>query len=171
VKTPRFVALDTMNYWITGMLPTLKKTIARVDLLTLNDQEVAQLSGEKNVLTGARKILKMGPKTLIVKRGEFGAALVTNESYFWIPSFPVEKVIDPTGAGDTFAGAFMGYLAKTNDLSEPNLRRAIVYGTVLASFCVEDFSLNRLRNIPKNEINERFLKLLDMIKCDSGEML
>lgn len=171
VRSPRFVALDTMNYWISGMLPALKKIIARVDLLTLNDQEVAQLSGEKNVLAGARKILKMGPKALIVKRGEFGASLVTADSYFWIPAYPVEKVIDPTGAGDTFAGAFMGYLSRTNDLSEPNMRRAIAFGTALASFCVEDFSLNRLRNIPKTEINERFQKLLDMIKCEPGEML
>jgi len=168
VHKPKFVAMDTMNFWISGMLPALKKTISKVDLLTINDQEVQELSGESNLFNGAKKILKMGPKVLIIKRGEYGAALVTENSYFWAPAYPVEKLTDPTGAGDTFAGGLMGYLAKTEDLSEPNLRRAIVYGTALASFAVEEFSIDRLKTLQKSEIQQRFLKLLDITKCEEG---
>jgi len=171
VERPQFVAMDTMNYWIAGMLSELKKTLARVNLLVINDQEVQELSGEDNVLQGARQILKMGPQAIVVKRGEYGAQLITPTAIFWVPAYPVEHLCDPTGAGDTFAGGLMGYLARTSDFSEANLRRAIVYGSALASFCVEDFSINRIKNLTLNQIRQRFLGLLDMIKCDEGEPL
>lgn len=171
VNNPKFVAMDTMNFWISGMLSELKAALTYVDLLTINDQEVQELSGENNVIKGARKILGMGPKALIIKRGEFGAGLVTNNSSFWIPAYPLEEFKDPTGAGDTFAGGFMGYLAMTDDVSEMNLRRAIIYGSALASFCVEDFSYYRLKNLTKKEINERYQKIVDMIKCEAGKTL
>lgn len=171
VEQPKFVAMDTMNFWISGMLPELKETISQVNLLTINDQEVQELSGESNVMIGAKKILEMGPQALIVKRGEYGASLITADSYFWIPAYPVEELNDPTGAGDTFAGGLMGYLVKTDDISEPNIRRAIVYGSALASFCVEDFSIYRLKNLTKAAIHQRFLDLLNIVKCDKGENL
>lgn len=168
VNKPKFVAMDTMNFWISGMLNELKETISRVNLLTINDQEVQELSGELNVMKGAQKILAMGPQALIIKRGEYGAGLVTPKTQFWIPAFPVENLVDPTGAGDTFAGGFMGYLSQTDDISEPNMRRAVVYGSVLASFCVEDFSLDRLVKLSKGEIQTRYRKILDMIRCEEG---
>jgi len=171
VQRPKFVAMDTMNFWITGMLKELRAIISRVNLLTINDQEVLELSGETTVLKGARRILEMGPQALIIKRGEYGAGLVTLKSQFWIPAFPVENLVDPTGAGDTFAGGFMGYLARTDDISEANMRRAVVYGSALASFCVEDFSLDRLVDLSKIEIQARYRKILDMIRCEDGPTL
>lgn len=168
VRAPKFVAMDTMNFWISGMLPELKKILRHVDLLTVNDQEVQELSGETNLLKGAKKIMEMGPKALIIKRGEYGAGLVTHDSAFWVPAFPVADVVDPTGAGDTFAGGFMGYLARTDDLSPMNMRRAILHGTALASFCVEDFSINRLKTLTYADIQQRVQQLHGMIKCDAG---
>jgi len=164
VNRPKFVAMDTMNFWITGFLPDLKKTLSVVDALVINDSEVRLLSGENNIFKGARIIQDMGPKTLIIKKGEHGAILIHNNSYFTCPAIPVENLFDPTGAGDTFAGGFMGYLAMSNNINEDNLRRAIVVGTVMASFLVEDFSVNRIKNLTKTEIQQRIKTLLNLLQ-------
>ena len=171
VRAPKFVAMDTMNFWISGMLPELKKVLQRVDLLIINDQEVLELTGEHHLAAGAKAILSMGPKTLIIKKGQHGATLYTENGYFWAPSFPVSLVKDPTGAGDTFAGGFMGYLTMTDDLSEANMRRAILFGTAMASFAIEDFSVYPINNLTPAQINARFDKLLDIIHCEPGKML
>lgn len=170
MANPKFVAMDTMNFWISGMLEELKKIISRVDLIIINDQEIKDLSEENNIFIGARKVQAMGPKMIIIKKGEHGAILITEESLFWAPAYPLEKLKDPTGAGDSFAGGFMGYLAGTDDLSESNLRRAMIYGSTLASFCVEDFSINRLKNLSMTEIKNRFSKFQDMIQFDAENL-
>jgi sugar/nucleoside kinase (ribokinase family) len=162
----KFVAMDTMNFWITGALANLKKTLAAVDCLIINDSEVRLLSGEYNVYTGARVIQDMGPRTLIIKKGEHGSILIHNDSSFVCPAFPVEQLFDPTGAGDTFAGGFMGYLAMMDDVSDANLRRAMVVGTVLASFCVESFSADRLRALTESAIQERLTAFLHLIQVE-----
>lgn len=170
VKTPKFVAMDTMNFWITGTLEDLKRTLAMVDALVINDSEVRLLSGEDNLFKGAKLIQAMGPKTLIVKKGEHGSILIHESSYFACPAIPVEHVFDPTGAGDTFAGGFMGYLAMTDDLSGANLRRAIVMGTVMASFCVESFSAQRLQELTKDDIKLRTSQLLELIHVQADDL-
>lgn len=152
----RFVAMDTMNYWIENTREDLLKTIAVVDALVINDAEARELSGEANMIRAAKKILKLGPKMLIVKRGEYGAAFFTDDIYFATPAFPVEDVFDPTGAGDSFAGGFMGYLAQADKIDDHTLRRAIIYGSVMASFNVEEFSCDRLRHLSPEEISARF---------------
>ncbi len=152
----RFVAMDTMNYWIENTREELLKTIAVVDALVINDAEARELSGEANMIKAAKKILKLGPKMLIVKRGEYGAAFFTDDIYFATPAFPVEDVFDPTGAGDSFAGGFMGYLAQSDKIDDHTLRRAIIYGSVMASFNVEEFSCDRLRHLSPEEISARF---------------
>ncbi|WP_429884454.1 PfkB family carbohydrate kinase [Geoalkalibacter halelectricus] len=156
VHGPKLVACDTMNFWIEGKLEALKKTLAHVDLLIINDAETRQLAAEPNLVKAARIIREMGPRTLVVKRGEYGVVMFRDESIFAAPAYPLEAVFDPTGAGDTFAGGFMGYLAATEDLSEANLRQAIVFGSVMASFTVEQFSLDRLRTLELEEIRSRF---------------
>ncbi|MDY6847565.1 MAG: PfkB family carbohydrate kinase [Thermodesulfobacteriota bacterium] len=156
VKKPRLVASDTMNFWIEGKRGALIETLAHVDLLVINDAETRQLAGEPNLVKAARIIRDMGPATLVVKRGEYGVIMFRDDSVFAAPAYPLESVFDPTGAGDTFAGGFMGYLAATNDLSEANLRQAIVFGSVMASFTVEKFSLDRLRTLEYEEIRSRF---------------
>jgi sugar/nucleoside kinase (ribokinase family) len=150
------IALDTMNLWIETTRESLLETIKGVDLLIVNDAEARQLSGEPNLVKAARKVLSWGPKALIVKRGEYGAALFTGESYFAIPAYPLESVFDPTGAGDTFAGGFMGYLSSQEKLDEATMRRAMIYGSVMASFNVEEFGTERVRRLTHAEINERF---------------
>ncbi len=172
VKKPKFVAMDTMNFWITGTLENLKRTLSIVDALVINDSEVRLLSGEDNLFKGAKLIQEMGPKTLIVKKGEHGSILIHNSSYFACPAIPIENVFDPTGAGDTFAGGFMGYLSMTNEINEANLRRAIVMGTVMASFCVESFSAKRLQVLTEIEIKKRTTELLKLIAVDDdGEWI
>ncbi|MBN1480173.1 sugar kinase [candidate division KSB1 bacterium] len=166
IDKPKFVAMDTMNFWITGTTEQLKKTLAVVDCLIINDSEVRLLSGENNIFVGARVIQNMGPQTLIVKKGEHGSILIHNNAYFICPAVPVEQLYDPTGAGDTFAGGFMGYLAMADDLAEINLRRAVVTGTVMASFCVESFSADRLKSLQESEIRERITRLLNLIKVE-----
>jgi len=156
VKNPRVIASDTMNYWITSKPEALKKVIGLVDILIINDAEARQLSQEPNLVAAARKILSYGVKTLIVKRGEYGVLMFTDSTIFAAPAFPLEKVFDPTGAGDTFAGGFMGYLANTRDLSEAGIRQAIIFGSVMASFNVEKFSLDRLRELSYREIEDRY---------------
>jgi sugar/nucleoside kinase (ribokinase family) len=156
VKKPRVIACDTMNFWISSKPEVLKKVIEKVDFFIINEGEARQLTGEVNLVKAARAILGMGAKNLIIKRGEYGVLLFTGDSIFAAPAYPLEKVFDPTGAGDTFAGGFMGYLANTGNLSENGIRQAIIYGSVMASFNVEDFSLDRLRTLQYSEIEERF---------------
>jgi len=156
VKNPRVIACDTMNFWISSKPEVLKKVIARVDFFIINEGEARQLTGETNLVKAARAILGMGTKNLIIKRGEYGVLFFSGDSIFAAPAYPLESVFDPTGAGDTFAGGFMGYLANTGDLSKEGIRQAIVFGSVMASFNVEDFSLNRLRTLEYSEIDERY---------------
>ncbi|MET0551692.1 MAG: PfkB family carbohydrate kinase, partial [Vicinamibacteria bacterium] len=156
VEKPDLVACDTMNFWISGRLEELKKTLARVDVLLINDAEARQLSGEWNLVKAARAIRGMGPKTLVLKKGEHGVIMFTDEGAFAAPAYPLEEVFDPTGAGDTFAGGFLGYLAGAHTRDEATLRRAVVMGSTLASFCVEAFSLDRLLRLNRAEIDERF---------------
>src|SRR5690242_15648874 len=155
VKGPRMVAADTMNFWIQGTREALLKTLKRVDLLFVNDAEIRQLSGEHNIVKAARAVLTMGPARVVVKRGEYGALLFEREHTFACPAFPLEDVFDPTGAGDTFAGGFMGYLARHDDLSERGLRRAVVYGSAMGSFAVEKFSIERLLEVGAEDVNAR----------------
>ena len=151
----KFVAMDTMNYWIASAREELLKTLAVVDCVIINDAEARELAGESNLIKATKKILTFGPKMLIVKRGEYGAALFTKDSYFATVAFPLESVFDPTGAGDSFAGGFMGYLAKHDNLDEGTIRRAIIHGSVMASFNVEEFSCDRLRKLTRTEIADR----------------
>lgn len=156
VPDAELVALDTMNLWIDTTRESLQKTIEVVDLLIVNDAEARQLAEEPNLIKAARKILSWGPHTLIVKRGEYGAAMFTKEEYFAIPAYPLEAVFDPTGAGDTFAGGLMGYLASQEKLDHGALRRAMIFGSVMASFNVEEFGTERIQRLTHEEINQRF---------------
>jgi sugar/nucleoside kinase (ribokinase family) len=156
VRRPRLVAMDTMNFWIEGELAALRKVLGRVDLLLINDEEARQLAGEHNLPRAARAIRALGPKTVIVKRGDSGALLFHEHGVFAAPAYPLEEVVDPTGAGDTFAGGFMGHLGRARDLGAQSVRRAMFYGSVMASFCVEDFSLDRLRGLSEGEIEGRY---------------
>lgn len=158
VDRPRLIACDTMNFWISGKRDALINTLKHVDILIINEGETRQLVEEPNLVKAARAILAMGPKTLVVKRGEYGVLVFTEHSMFSAPAYPLEEVFDPTGAGDTFAGGFMGYLAATNNLSDASIRKATVFGSVMASFTVEDFSLDRLKRLSWAEIEERFRK-------------
>jgi len=154
-KRPKLVALDTMNYWIERTNAELRETLKHVDILMVNDSETRELSNEHNLLRAARQIFKMGPTTLVIKRGEYGAMMVDKRGVFCVPAFPLEEPHDPTGAGDSFAGGFMGYLAGCKDKSDAALRRAMVYGSVLGSFAVEKFGLDRLRHLQPKEIHGR----------------
>lgn len=156
VRRPRLIACDTMNFWIGGKREALVRTLREVDILVINEGETRQLAGEANLVKAARAVLAMGPKTLVVKRGEYGVLVFSAHSTFSAPAFPLEEVFDPTGAGDTFAGGFIGYLAATGDFSEATIRKATVFGSVMASFTVEDFSLDRLRRVSWPEIEGRF---------------
>jgi len=156
VPDAELVALDTMNLWIDITRDSLQKTIEVVDLVIINDAEARQLAGEPNLIKAARKILSWGPPTLIVKRGEFGAAMFTKDEYFAIPAYPLEAVFDPTGAGDTFAGGLMGYLSSQEKIDAGALRRAMIFGSVMASFNVEEFGTERVQRLTHDEINQRF---------------
>jgi sugar/nucleoside kinase (ribokinase family) len=156
VERPRLVACDTMNFWISGKLDDLRRTLAAVDILLINDAEARQLSGEWNVVKAARAIRAMGPRTLVIKKGEHGVLMFSEEGSFAAPAYPLEEVFDPTGAGDTFAGGFVGYLAGASKVDETALRRAVIMGSTLASFCVEAFSLDRLRTLTRPEIDARY---------------
>jgi len=161
-KRPKIAALDTMNYWIERSNAELRETLKHVDILMINDSETRELSNEHNLLRAAKHIFKMGPATLVVKRGEHGAMMVDKRGVFCVPAFPLEEPHDPTGAGDSFAGGFMGYLAGCGNKSDASLRRAMVYGSVLGSFTVEKFGLDRLRHLKRSEIHARarhFVKL------------
>lgn len=156
VKRPRLVALDTMNYWITSARDALSRVLSEVDLVIINEAEVRQLTGDANLVKGARAILRLGPKTLVIKRGEYGVLMVTADAIFAAPAYPLEEVFDPTGAGDTFAGGFIGYLASQPGMSEREMRRAVIYGSILASFTVEKFSLQRLAEVSPDDIRDRY---------------
>ena len=156
VRGAELVALDTMNYWITSVPGAVKEAISAVDVVIINDAEARQLSGEPNLIRAARAILSWGPRALVVKRGEYGAAMFTEGAYFAIPAYPLESVFDPTGAGDTFAGGFMGYLASQDVADEAAMRRAIIFGSVMASFNVEEFGTERVQRLTHEEVNERF---------------
>jgi sugar/nucleoside kinase (ribokinase family) len=152
---PKLVVMDTMNFWMEIALDDLKRVLQKVDVLSINDEEARQLSGEYALRKTARKIMGMGPKTLIIKKGEHGALLFQGDEVFFAPALPLEEVFDPTGAGDTFAGGFIGYLAATDDTSFENMKRALIYGSAMASFCVEKFGTERLLNLTKEEIDAR----------------
>lgn len=155
-KRPRIVALDTMNYWITSKRDSLERIFREVDLIVINEAEVRQFMNESNLVKAARAILALGPKTLVIKRGEYGVLMITGDSAFAVPAYPLENVFDPTGAGDTFAGGFLGYLTSRRDVTDKEFRRAIIFGSVLASFTVEKFSLDRLREISIADIQDRY---------------
>jgi sugar/nucleoside kinase (ribokinase family) len=155
VEKPKIVACDTMNFWIEGKTDALKRLLGEVDGLLINDSEARLLAGELNTVVAARRLLSLGLRFLVIKRGEYGAALFAEGHYFAVPAYPVERPVDPTGAGDSFAGGFMGALASGGSLSPDALRRAMIYGSVLASFCVERFSLDRFRTLARAEIDER----------------
>ena len=156
MERPKVVACDTMNFWISSKPEALRKVIERVDIFIINEGEARQLSGESNLVKAAKSLLDLGVKTLIVKRGEYGVLMFNRKAVFAAPAYPLEEVFDPTGAGDTFAGGFMGYLANTGDTSEEGIRQAIIFGSVMASFNVEDFSLNRLKSLGYSEIEQRY---------------
>lgn len=159
---PKLIMLDTMNLWMNIALDDLKEVISMVDVVTINDEEARQLSGEYSLRKAAAKIMAMGPKTLIIKKGEHGALLFQGDRIFFAPALPLEEVFDPTGAGDTFAGGFIGYLASTDDISFENMKRAIIYGSAMASFCVEKFGSERLVNLTQEEINERVQQFVNL---------
>jgi sugar/nucleoside kinase (ribokinase family) len=160
---PRFVACDTMNFWIGGRRPELLRLLERVDMLLLNDEEARQLSGEANLPAAARAIRALGPSAVIIKRGDAGALLFHEAGVFSAPAFPIENVVDPTGAGDSFAGGFMGWLARSGSTTPQTIRTAMILGSVLASFAVEDFSLDRFRSLDLSQIRERFAAFADLV--------
>lgn len=162
-KRPKLIVMDTMNFWMDIALDSLLQTIREVDVLTINDEEARQLSGEYSLKKAARKILSMGPKYLIIKKGEHGALLFYGDNLFYAPALPLEDVFDPTGAGDTFAGGFIGWLASTNDLSFDNFKRAVIYGSALASFCVEQFGTRRLESLTKDEVINRAKEFANLV--------
>ena len=165
---PGLVGCDTMNHWIVGSRVALEALLHRVGILVINDEEARLLSGERNVVRAARRLLGMGPQRVLIKRGEYGVIQFSGNSVFAVPAFPLEEVFDPTGAGDVFAGGFMGELARSGDPSEAGLRRAIVYGSVLASFVVEDFGVNRLRTLTREAIDQRYRQFVSLTDIDAA---
>lgn len=164
---PKLVVMDTMNFWMTpGFIDTLHKVMKKVDVLAINDAEARELSGEYSLVKAARKIMKMGPAYLIIKKGEHGALLFHENEVFFAPALPLEDVFDPTGAGDTFAGGFCGFLDKSRDISFENMKRAIIYGSAMASFCVEKFGAERLRNLTQHDIEDRVKDFIDLVQFD-----
>lgn len=167
VKRPKLIALDTMNFWMDNTMPRLKEVLTMIDVLIINDEEARQLSGEYSLVKAADVIRAMGPKILVVKKGEHGALLFQDDELFFAPALPLAEVTDPTGAGDTFAGGFMGYLAQTDDTSFENMKRAIIYGSAMASFCVEKFSIERLVGLTNEEIKERVARFVQLVNFDA----
>ena len=165
-KKPKLIVLDTMNFWMDVALPELKEVIKKVDVITINDEEARQLSGEYSLLIAAKKIQKMGPKYVVIKKGEHGALLFYKDQVFFAPALPLEEVFDPTGAGDTFAGGFSGYLAKTEDISFENMKNALIHGSNLASFCVEKFGTERMQTLTDEEVNERLTSFRNLTKYE-----
>ncbi len=165
-QRPKLIAMDTMNFWMDHTPDELNQVLKMIDVLIINDEEARQLSGEYLLVNAARKIQEMGPKYLVIKKGEHGALLFHEESIFFAPALPLEQVFDPTGAGDTFAGGFMGYIAKTDDYSFDNMKRAIIYGSALASFCVEKFGTERLAELHKEELKARVQQFIDLMNVE-----
>lgn len=165
-KRPKLIVLDTMNFWMDIAMTELIETIGMVDVLTVNDSEARQLSGEYSLVKAAQKILQMGPKVLVIKKGEHGALLFNKEEVFFAPALPLEEVYDPTGAGDSFAGGFIGYLAKTKDISFENMKRAIIFGSAMASFTVEKFGTERLIGLSQEDVEDRVQEFVDLVQFD-----
>jgi sugar/nucleoside kinase (ribokinase family) len=165
-RKPKLVVLDTMNFWMDCALEDLHNTIKHIDVITINDEEARQLTGEYSLVVAARKIHDMGPKFVVIKKGEHGALLFHQDSVFYAPALPLEEVFDPTGAGDTFAGGFTGYLAKTEDYSFENMKNAVIYGSTLASFCVEKFGTERMQNLEDTEIYKRLDQFKSLTQFD-----
>ena len=163
VARPKLIACDTMNFWIQSRRPDIIELLKHVDLMTLNDSEARQLTEKANLVQAAQWIMARGPRHVIIKKGEHGAFMFTANSIFFAPAFPLESVFDPTGAGDAFAGGFIGYLAKTDDLSEANMRRAVIFGSVMGSFAVEKFSIERLMTVTRAEIDQRMREMRRMV--------
>lgn len=168
---PKLIALDTMNFWMEVAMPSLKKVLKRVDLLSINDEEARQLSGEHSLVKAAAAIKKMGPKYVIIKKGEHGALLFYKKSVFFAPALPLQDVVDPTGAGDSFAGGFMGYMAQSGNVLYNNMKRAMIYGSVMASFCVEDYSLNKFQTLTDEEVLNRVLEFVKLTKFSVNNTL
>ncbi|MDP1726910.1 MAG: PfkB family carbohydrate kinase [Bacteroidota bacterium] len=171
VKRPRLIVMDTMNFWMEIALDDLKETLKLVDVLAINDEEARILSGEYSLVKAAAKIQAMGPKFLIIKKGENGALLFSGKEVFFAPALPLEEVFDPTGAGDTFAGGFIGYLAKTGDISFENMKNAIIYGSAMASFCVERFGTERIIDLQQSELEERINQFKRLVRFNIGASL
>lgn len=169
-KRPKLIVMDTMNFWMEIAMDDLRKTLSMVDVLTINDEEARQLSGEYSLVKAAAKIQQMGPKYLIIKKGEHGALLFHGRDVFFAPALPLEEVFDPTGAGDTFAGGFIGYLAKTGDISFENMKNAIIYGSAMASFCVERFGTERLVDLSNAELNDRIQLFKKLVRFNMAEL-
>ncbi len=165
-KRPKLIVMDTMNFWMEIAMPDLKEVLKEVDMLMVNDAEARQLTGEFSIVKAAKKIMAMGPQYLIIKKGEHGALLFQEENVFFAPALPLEEVFDPTGAGDTFAGGFMGHLAKTSDISFDNMKRAIIVGSAMASFCVEKFGPTRLKEVTKEDIAGRIQQFKDLVSFE-----
>lgn len=165
-KRPKLIVMDTMNFWMDIAWNDLMETISMVDVLSINDEEARQLSKEYSLVKAAKKIMAMGPKVLIIKKGEHGALLFNKDQVFFAPALPLEEVFDPTGAGDTFAGGFIGYLASTQDISFNNMKRGIIYGSAMASFCVEKFGVERIVNLSAKELEERVQEFVDLVQFE-----
>jgi fructose-1-phosphate kinase PfkB-like protein len=163
---PKLVVLDTMNFWMDTAMPDLEKVLKKVDVLLVNDAEARQLSGQYSLVSAAKAIMEMGPKYLIIKKGEHGALLFNEDNVFFAPALPLEVVFDPTGAGDTFAGGFIGHLARTKDISFENMKSAIIVGSAMASFCVEKFGTTRLKELKRADIDHRIRRFQDLTKFD-----
>jgi hypothetical protein len=163
---PKLIVMDTMNFWMEIAMDDLKRAIGMVDVLTINDAEARQLTEEYSLVKAARKILKMGPKYLIIKKGEHGALLFHENQVFFAPALPLEEVFDPTGAGDTFAGGFIGYLSSVNNISFDSMKRAVIYGSAMASFCVEKFGLERIENLTEQEVENRVQEFVELVSFD-----
>ena len=163
---PKLVVLDTMNFWMDNALDDLHKVIAKVDVITINDEEARQLTGEYSLVVAARKIHNMGPKYVVIKKGEHGALLFHNDNVFYAPALPLEEVFDPTGAGDTFAGGFIGFLAKTDNITFDNMKQAVIYGSTLASFCVEKFGTERMQHLDKEAVYKRLQEFKQLTQFD-----
>ena len=165
-KRPKLIVMDTMNFWMDIAMADLRETIAMVDILSINDEEARQLSGEYSLVKAAKKIQAMGPKNVIIKKGEHGALLFNEHEVFFAPALPLEEVFDPTGAGDTFAGGFVGYLESTQDYSFENMKRAVIYGSAMASFCVEKFGTQKLVEISNEDVQDRIQEFVDIVQFE-----
>jgi len=166
LKNPKLIVMDTMNFWMESAMPELEEVLKKIDVLLINDAEARQLSGQYSIVKASKTILGMGPKFLIVKKGEHGALLFHGDKVFFAPALPLEEVFDPTGAGDTFAGGFIGHLARTKDISFENMKTAIIVGSAMASFCVEKFGPTRLKEISKEDIDKRLHQFRELVNFD-----